>query len=186
MSETINWTFTFQVQNGPKMTATQQLTVDTYDKSAKTLAAGAKATLAAGNAGEMAFLLLTSSVYDSAITYKIGADISKAAVHPFDAPLLLVGAGGVGFLEKQPISVQVMNGSGKDVTVEMLTGRFTVHDDQAAGGQGGGQAAGGQGGGGQAASGQGGGGQAAGGQAGGGQVTGGQDAGAKAYEWSLG
>lgn len=126
MSETINWTFAFQVQNGPKMTATQTLNVDTYDKSATTIKKGAKVLMEAGDAAEMQFLLLTASVYDPTLTYQIAPDNKQGPEHKLDAPLLLIGSGGLAFLDQQSITVQVTNKSDKDVTIEMLIGRSTT------------------------------------------------------------
>ena len=103
MSESIGWSLDVQVVGGPKLSLSEAIVVDAYDKLGLVVPAASgtpptagKVTVEVqpGTADKVQFLLLTSSIYDPKLTYKVGtgADIK------LDAPILLVGAGAVGLL----------------------------------------------------------------------------------------
>ena len=73
-------------------------------------------------AGLAQFLSITSSAYDSTITYKVNSAASTDVL-PLDGPHLLIGAGAVSLLDEEPTALFFSNSSGADVTIDILVGR---------------------------------------------------------------
>lgn len=135
MSEKINWTLNVQVVGGPKMSASQTVTVDAYDKIQVTVGVGAQESktveVQPGPAGRVQFLLISSDQYGDngdKLTYKV-----NDAVNPpikLDAPQLLIGDGAVGLLGAAPgagpATLHFANGLDKPVNIEILVGRMVA------------------------------------------------------------
>jgi hypothetical protein len=101
MAETINWTLEVQIGGGPKKGASQMLNVEACDKLEFTVPGGDNANPGAftaavqpGGAGKVKFLLITSSLYDAKLTYKVdgGADIA------LDSSQVFLGGGNIKLL----------------------------------------------------------------------------------------
>jgi hypothetical protein len=101
MSEKINWTLNVQVVGGPKISASQTLIVDAYDKIDVVIPGGDSTTpgtatveVQPGGSGQVQFLLITSSLYDANLTYSVDG----GSAIQLDAPQLLMGNGAIGLL----------------------------------------------------------------------------------------
>lgn len=124
----IDWSFNVAVAGGPKFSATRSVQVDAYDKVDATIpkkdgtTPGTKTIdVQPGGEGKVQILLITSSVYDDKLTYKVdgGSDIK------LDEPQLLVGDGIVGLLNKTQKQFVFKNelDPAADATVQILVGR---------------------------------------------------------------
>lgn len=123
MSERLSWTFSVQAVGGPRIATSKDLDVDAYDKIGVVVAAGADETveLQPGPAGRVQFLLVASTVYDDALTYKVN-DPAGTAIK-LDGQLLLLGDGAVGLLGAPPGKLIFHNGAADDATIQILIGR---------------------------------------------------------------
>jgi hypothetical protein len=123
MAEKIKWAVHLDVAAGPKLSASDVLEVEAYDKVAVTLEAGAEdvdVELQPGGAGQVTLLMIRASKYDPDITFS--ADGGTTTV-PLDAPLVLIGAGAVGLLAEAPQLLQWGNDTGDPVRIDILIGR---------------------------------------------------------------
>ena len=100
MSQSLSWSLTVAVINGPQFSEAQALTFDAYDKIDVVVPAAtgggnnptpgaATVEVQPGGAGQVQFLLLTSSVYHAKLTFKVDG----GSAITLDAPLMLGGAG---------------------------------------------------------------------------------------------
>lgn len=75
MSEKINWSFNIQVVGGPKLSESQTMEVEAYDKIQVTVEDGAsdkKVELQPGASGQVCFLMISSDQYEGdKLTYKV-------------------------------------------------------------------------------------------------------------------
>lgn len=126
----INWSFNVTVAGGPKFSAARSIQVDAYDKvdalvpkKAEGNAGTATVGVQPGGAGKVQFLLITSSVYDDKLTYKVdgGSEIK------LDEPQMLVGDGVVGLLNATQNEFVFKNDIDPpaDASVQILAGRKT-------------------------------------------------------------
>ena len=125
----IDWNFNVVVAGGPKFSASRSVQVDAYDKVDATIpkkeggtAGTATVNVQPSGAGKVQILLITSSVYDDKLTYKVdgGSDIK------LDEPQLLVGDGIVGLLNTTQKQFVFKNELGEDASVQILVGRNAV------------------------------------------------------------
>ena len=125
MSEKINWTLNVQVVGGPKMSASQTVTVDAYDKIQLTVDAGAQdkeVEVQPGPEGRVQFLLISSDQFGDDLTYKVN-DATGDAIK-LDAQQLLIGDGAVGLLgASPPETLSFTNHLPQNVNIEVLVGR---------------------------------------------------------------
>jgi hypothetical protein len=123
MAEKIKWAVHIDVAAGPKLSATDVIEVEAYDKVGITLDAGAAdvdVELQPGGAGQVTLLMIKASNYDPAITFS--ADGGATTV-PLDAPLVLIGTGAVSLLADAPQQLQWDNGTADPVQVDIFVGR---------------------------------------------------------------
>ncbi|MGB8020415.1 MAG: hypothetical protein WCF04_04240 [Candidatus Nanopelagicales bacterium] len=124
MPETINWSFSVAVANGPRVTGSDSLDVDAYDKASITLAAGdANVDVQiqpSTTAGRVRVLIIGASAYDDAISFSADSGATSFAL---DGPVVLIGSGAVGLLAGAPQTLRLSNGTQDDVTVDILVGR---------------------------------------------------------------
>lgn len=127
MPEKINWLLNVQVTEGPKISESKEVQVEAYDKIDVTVpakAAGpgtATVDVQPGGAGQVKFLLITSSIYDDTLTYTVDG----GAANQLDAPLLLIGAGAVKLLgntQKQFVFSNAIDPA-KAASIKILAGR---------------------------------------------------------------
>jgi hypothetical protein len=131
MSQSLSWSLNVAVVNGPQFTEAQTITFDAYDKIDVVVPAAATGNnpppgvatveVQPGGAGQVQFLLLTSSVYNPLLTFKVdgGAEVK------FDAPVMLGRTGIVsllGLTQKQFVFSNALNPS-LAATVSILVGR---------------------------------------------------------------
>lgn len=111
------------VAGGPSQSVSQSISVEAYDVVRVELIDSApETTVEIGTGtGDLLFLLVTSSSYGSALSYKINATGNPS--HALDAPLQLTGSGAVGLLGFPPTSLLFTNTLGTNATVEILVGR---------------------------------------------------------------
>lgn len=126
----IDWTVSVTVAGGPKVSLARSLDVDAYDKVDVTIPkaggpAGSnvvKVSVQPSAAGKVQFLLITSSVYDDKLTYKVDGG---AAEIKLDEPQLLGGDGLVALLGNTQNEFEFKNevDPPKDAAVQILVGR---------------------------------------------------------------
>lgn len=136
MPEKINWTLDVQVTGGPKISASRSLSVEAYDKIEVAIPAATAATtpgtatvqVQPGGVGQVQFLLITSSVYNAQLTYKVNQDTNDPIA--LDELQLLMGGGAIGLLDEAPQSLIFSNGiwdttseQGQSASVQILVGR---------------------------------------------------------------
>lgn len=129
MSENINWSLNVQISGGPKISVSQTVKVEAYDKIGVTVANGADGEdieVQPGGAGQVKALIIQSSKYSADLTYSVNA----AVVNPddrvkLDALQALIGEGAVGLLgiTPPPQTLYFYNDTGEDVSIQILVGR---------------------------------------------------------------
>jgi hypothetical protein len=124
MPETMNWSFSIEAVQGPRISGSDALQVDAYDKVSVDLEAGAADVNVqiqpANAAGRVQLLVIRATAYDPAISFSADAGTTVFAL---DGPVVLVGAGPVALLATAPQTLQLSNGTATDVTVDILVGR---------------------------------------------------------------
>lgn len=124
MPETINWSFSIAAANGPRISGSDTLEVDAYDKVNVALAAGATdidvEVQPSATAGRVRVLCMASSTYDSGITFSADAGTTNFTL---DGPVVLIGTGAVELLASAPQTLRFNNSTADDVTVDILVGR---------------------------------------------------------------
>jgi hypothetical protein len=128
MPEKLNWSLTIQVAGGPGEGASQSLDVEAYDVITVTVPGGDTTTpgtatvqVQPGGSGQVAFLLVKSSLYDGNLTYAVdgGSAVKLDALH------LFMGTGAVGLLGTTQNAFVFTNtvAVDKPAAVEILVGR---------------------------------------------------------------
>ena len=128
MGAQITWTLNVNVSDGPKMSATDQVAVEAYDKISVDLAAGVQdkeVEVQPGGAGQVQFLLFKATKYHASdLTYSVGAvEPTKANRKKLDALQLLIGGGAVALLGAPPNKLFFYNDLTEDLTIDILVGR---------------------------------------------------------------
>jgi hypothetical protein len=133
MAATINWTLNVHVTGGPKVSATDQVDVDAYDKLGVIVAptgdgAGTELEVQPGGAGQVQFLLIKASVYHpSDLTYSVGvAEPDKTKRKKLDTLQVLIGDGAVELLGAPPDKLFFYNDLADEVSIELLVGRHAT------------------------------------------------------------
>ncbi len=124
MAEKINYSMSFQVVGGVSIPVTGKIEPEAYEKIQVDVPAG-ESDLATNlqptgtNLGE--FLLIKSSVYGEALTYKV----NDAAATPIslDGPHVFIGKGAMAILNSAPTQLLFSNGLSGNVTIDILLGR---------------------------------------------------------------
>ncbi|NIM94490.1 MAG: hypothetical protein GTO18_12380 [Anaerolineales bacterium] len=111
MSPNISCSVAVDIVGGPELSITQNIAVDAYDRidavvpattpgvgGAASTPGKAKLEVQPGGTGQVQFLLITSSVYDSDLTFKVDGEPADPDNRVLDAPLFLMGAGTVSML----------------------------------------------------------------------------------------
>ena len=119
MPEKINWTLNVQVVGGPKVSASDTLDVEAYDKIEAVIPAGGSATIDVQPGTGAQFLLITAGSYAD-MTYEVD---SSGTTVTLDGPHVLIGSGAVGLLGSTQNQFEFSNAGGEDVTVDILVGR---------------------------------------------------------------
>lgn len=129
MPEQILWTLNVQVAGGPKISASQTVPVEAYDKIEIEVPATSTAVsvnvLPAARADDVKLLLITAEPYDEKVTYK-PAGVTGDGV-ALDSPQVVIGQGAVQLLEDTPAKLVFKNEStdpeSNPVSVMILVGR---------------------------------------------------------------
>jgi hypothetical protein len=123
----ITWQFQATIPKGPAFTLnTPPITIQAYDVVATTIAAGASGFAVkvqpSTTAGDIVFVAVSSDLYDAGLTYKVD---SSTDVHALDGPLVMLGAGAVGFMNTgaPPQTLTFSSTLGKDANVQIVVGR---------------------------------------------------------------
>lgn len=119
----INWVLNVQVIGGPKVSASETITVDAYDKIEVIIPAGEdkKVEVQPGGSGQVQFLLISSNQYGDALTYKVNEDTADEI--KLNALQLLIGDGAVGLLGAAPEKLLFSNGMDSETSIQILVGR---------------------------------------------------------------
>lgn len=124
---TINWQFQATIPGGPVLILNQpSIPLAAYDVSSLTVPAGASNVQVpiqpSATAGDVVFLVVSSSIYDPGVTYTVDA---LPAVHTLDGPHVLLGSGAVSFLNSTapPQKLTFNNTLTKDVDLQVVVGR---------------------------------------------------------------
>lgn len=130
MPETINWSFSVGAVDGPRVSGSDAFEVDAYDKVSVVLPAAADVPVQpATDAGKVHLLVIRASAYDAAIEVSVDDTSTNPTVtttFSLDGPLVLIGSGAVKLLldsSSAPHTLKFTNGTGADVTVDILVGR---------------------------------------------------------------
>src|SRR5262245_59778487 len=96
----INWQFQATIPGGPVVILNQpSIPLEAYDVATLTIPAGtpnvAVPIQPSAAAGDVVFLVISSSIYDAGVTYTVDG---LSAVHDLDGPHVLLGSGAVSFL----------------------------------------------------------------------------------------
>jgi hypothetical protein len=130
MAEKISWTLSAEVDKGPRISVSDALWVDAYDKIGVTVGAGEDETVEVqpGGAGRVQFLLITTKQFSDDLTYKVNDGEDEEEAHPvkLDGPQMLVGDGAVGLLGEAPKTFTFTNDLDQVVDVQILVGRQAV------------------------------------------------------------
>ena len=123
----VNWQFQAAIPGGPSVLLNQPgITVAAYDVAAVDIAPGASNVdvpiQPSSGAGDVIFLVVSSSLYDPGINYTVDA---LTAAHVLDGPHVLLGSGAVSFLNSSaPPQKLVFNSTAtKDANVQVVVGR---------------------------------------------------------------
>jgi hypothetical protein len=123
----VNWQFQAAIPGGPSVLLTQPaIPVAAYDVAVVDIAPGASGIdvpiQPSTGAGDVVFLVVSSSVYDPGINYTVDALSVKNVL---DGPHVLLGSGAVGFLNNSapPQKLVFNNTSAKDASVQVVVGR---------------------------------------------------------------
>lgn len=125
MSEKITYAFSAQVSNGPRVSESNTLQVEAYDKIQVTVvdtASDLEVNIQPGGSGLAQFLAITASTYDNDLSYKVNSAASTTVI-ALNGPHVFVGTGVLGLLDAAPTKLFLSNGTGADVTVNILVGR---------------------------------------------------------------
>lgn len=119
----VTWQFQAAIAGGPSVLLTQPgLTITAYDfATVDVVHGGGTGDVTIPASGNVVFLVISSSVYDSKINYTVDGGTKQT----LDGPLMLVGGGTVGLLNSaaSPQKLAFTNGSSKDATVQVVAGR---------------------------------------------------------------
>jgi hypothetical protein len=121
MPETLNWNLSVNVTGGPQLSGAAALEVEGYDKLDVVLPADGKShtvKIGPGTWDSVSLVLISASQPGEQLSYKVGkVDTRINGTH------LLVGTGAVSLLGSGDAKLDFTNGSGADVTLEILVGR---------------------------------------------------------------
>ena len=131
MRQKINWSVNAAVVDGPRLSVSQTIGVDAYDKVTAVVAKKDATTnqpgtstlevQPSGQAGAVRFFAITSDRYGKDLEFTVmnggAADVA------LEGPLVLVGEGIDSLLQKAPKRVKLSNGMADDATVEIIVGR---------------------------------------------------------------
>ena len=123
----INWQFQGAIPGGPAFTINQPtIAVDAYDVAAVTIPATASNVEVpiqpSSGAGDVVFLVVSSSQYDPGLSYTVDA---LGVSHALDGPHILIGSGAVGLLNSAapPQKLTFNSTLSKDANVQVVVGR---------------------------------------------------------------
>jgi len=126
MSE-ITWQFQASIPGGPALSLAQpNIVVGAYDVASATIKAVTSnidvVVQPSSSAGDVVFMVVSSDIYDSGLTYKIDGG---ATTHALDAPHVMLGAGSVGFMNggTPPQRLTFSSTLAKDVNIQVVAGR---------------------------------------------------------------
>jgi hypothetical protein len=123
----INWQFQATIPGGPVLILNQPaIPLGAYDVASLTIAAGTSNVAVpiqpSATAGDVIFLVVSSSIYDAGVNYTVDA---LPAVHALDGPHVLLGSGAVSFLNNTapPQKLTFNNTLTKDINLQVIVGR---------------------------------------------------------------
>lgn len=124
---TITWQFQATIPGGPAFTISQpSIASQAYDVATAKIAGGATGVAVkvqpSSTTGDVVLVVVSSDVYDVKLTYTVDG---SADVHELDAPLTLVGAGAVGFMNggTPPQKLTFDNALAVEANVQIVVGR---------------------------------------------------------------
>lgn len=126
MAQTIQWSMTAQVPNGPRIVTSQVIEIEAYDSIKLNVGGNVsdmEVELQPGAAGRVKVLIITSDQYSDNLSYKANAVGNPEII--IDQPQALMGEGAVGLLDPAPTSLFFTNTAPADETaaIEILVGR---------------------------------------------------------------
>ena len=126
---TVNYGFSIQVTGGPQIANTKVTTVEAYDKVEVKLDPGATDVVVdvqPGATSQISLLAISSSLYDTKLTYKVADGGGDKGPFTLDAPHFFSG-GAVGVFGVAPKSLKFSNalpaGPSNKATIEIFVGR---------------------------------------------------------------
>lgn len=121
MSQKIVWKLDISVVDGPKVSASAEMTVEAYDKLSVDVEAESSKTLEVqpGGAGQVQLLLIKSNHYKK-LWYQINSGGNKIKL---DSLQLFIGSGAADALGAPLTDLKFENESEEDAVIEILVGR---------------------------------------------------------------
>ena len=125
MPNNISGVLTIRIVDGPQVSVPYQLEVEAYDKIDIELPATnpSTATVKIQPGDQAQLLLITSSLYNADLTYKVDGSGSPI---PLDGPLFLVGEGAVSLLGATQQEFKFTNKTSEPASITILVGRNAV------------------------------------------------------------
>ena len=124
MPEKVNWSFTIDTVEGPRLSGSDVMDLHAYDKVSVTLEPGVAdvdvAVQPVDEAGLVRLLVIRASAYNEALTFSADGGTTEL---PLEGPVVLIGSGAVRLLADAPQELRLANGTASAVTVDILAGR---------------------------------------------------------------
>src|SRR5262245_60064310 len=123
MAEKIIWTLNVQVAGGPKVSTSQTVEVEAYEKIDTVIPQkGPKgnpvSVQRAPQDSMVSFLLITSDQYNDNLSYKYNGQEIK-----LNAPQLFIGDSATTLFNKMSGKIEITNNLDKDISINILVGR---------------------------------------------------------------
>jgi hypothetical protein len=117
VSEILKYSMNFQIARGASLSIPGEVKLEAYEKIQVVIAASASSTISLPSG--IQFLVIKSSAYGDALTYKVN---SETTVIKLNSAHVFMGTGAVSILNTAPVKLVVSNGLAGDVTLDLLVG----------------------------------------------------------------
>jgi len=125
LTKKVKYTITISVENGPSFSIPDEIdTSNGYDVVEEDIDAAGNVTFDthSGSKDKIDLLCIKSSKYHKDITYTLNGDEAggNAILRPLNRAQVIIGNNTAQYLPADPTSIQIVNGSAEDITVEIL------------------------------------------------------------------
>jgi hypothetical protein len=117
VSETLKYTMNFQIVRGASLSIPGEIPLEAYEKIQVAVEASATSTITLPSS--IQFLIIKSSVYGDALTYKVNSETTAIMLN---SAHVFMGTGAVSVLNAAPAKLVFSNGLTDAVTLDILIG----------------------------------------------------------------